>query len=196
MVGQKKKPVALDFSANDEAAKDNKMKKFEEFKARQKLREDMRKAENEQRRRDGSKSPTPQTQMPKYGLKKPQDEKKQNAVIKRPVRNKNNFTPEAEIFAPKGMPHENQEDEIQDFSPDRGMVNNCDFNISPSKVPRAQKLSDDEKEFVSFEQLDDDVPLNESLSKLPRMISNRAEQESSHRPVSARLPSGANNQFA
>lgn len=46
MVEQKKKPVALDFSANDEAAQDNKMKKFEEFKARQKLREDMRKAEN------------------------------------------------------------------------------------------------------------------------------------------------------
>ena len=111
----------------------------------------MRKAENQQRKRDGSKSPTPQTQMPKYGLKKPQDQKKQNAVIKRPVRNKNNFTPEAEIFAPKGMPYENQKDEIQDFSPDRGMVNNCDFNISPSKVPRAQKLSDDEKEFGSFE---------------------------------------------
>ncbi len=61
MVEKKKKPVALDFSANDEAVKDNKMKKFEEFKARQKLREDMRKAENEQRKRDGSKSPTPQT---------------------------------------------------------------------------------------------------------------------------------------
>ena len=36
-------------------------------------------------RRD-SHSPKPQAAMPKYGLKKPNDEKKQNTVIKRPVR--------------------------------------------------------------------------------------------------------------
>ena len=36
-------------------------------------------------RRD-SQSPKPQAAMPKYGLKKPNDEKKQNTVIKRPVR--------------------------------------------------------------------------------------------------------------
>ena len=36
-------------------------------------------------RRD-SHSPKPQAAMPKYGLKKQNDEKKQNMVIKRPVR--------------------------------------------------------------------------------------------------------------
>ena len=40
--------------------------------------------------------------------------------------------PEAEVYAPKGMPHEDEKDEIGDFSQQRGIANNCDFNISPS----------------------------------------------------------------
>lgn len=75
--------MALDIGLDSNDA-DAKMRKFEEFKARQRLRDEMRK-EKAAARRD-SHSPKPQAAMPKYGLKKPNDEKKQNTVIKRPVR--------------------------------------------------------------------------------------------------------------
>lgn len=45
------------------------MRKFEEFKARQRLRDEMRKEKAAMRRE--SQSPKPQVAMPKYGLRKP-----------------------------------------------------------------------------------------------------------------------------
>ena len=44
----------------------------------------MRKEKNAARR--DSASPKPETKMPKYGLKKPKDEKNENKIIKRAVR--------------------------------------------------------------------------------------------------------------
>ena len=75
--------MALDIGLDSNDA-DAKMRKFEEFKARRRLIDEMRK-EKAAARRD-SHSPKPQAAMPKYGLKKQNDEKKQNMVIKRPVR--------------------------------------------------------------------------------------------------------------
>ena len=73
VVASKKQPVALDIGLDNDNMKNEKMRKFEEFKARQRLREEMRK-EKAAARRDSSADKAeaqPQANMPKYGLKKP-----------------------------------------------------------------------------------------------------------------------------
>ena len=53
VVASKKQPVALDIGLDNDNMKNEKMRKFEEFKARQRLREEMRK-EKAAARRDSS----------------------------------------------------------------------------------------------------------------------------------------------
>ena len=106
-------------------------------------------------RRD-SHSPKPQAAMPKYGMKKLQDEKKQNAVIKRPVRR--GGEPEVQIYAPS--PRAGQWDDDEEETKE-GVFNDCNFNVSPSKVPPSQRRNIPEQTAAQDDD-SDEIDLNAS----------------------------------
>ena len=66
--------------------------------------------------------------MPKYGLKKPVDQKQQSKLIKRPVRK-----PESAWSAPQVQDLEDDEEEETKGEGLPSLFNECDFKISPNK---------------------------------------------------------------
>ena len=80
--------------------------------------------------------------MPRYGQKKPLDPKKSSQLIKRPVRKQgppvksSGFQPEVQIYTPDDN-FENSDEEEEN----KGIMNDCNFNISPSRVPNSARRS-------------------------------------------------------
>ena len=110
------------------------MRKFEEFKARQKFKEEVRK----QRQREASASPKPAPKMPKYAGVKPADEKKKTQVIKRPVRRAQKVTNDNGPSV--SQPFEDQEDAQEEETKGERLptiLNDCNFKISPQSRQHA-----------------------------------------------------------
>lgn len=98
-------------------------------------------------------------------------------MIKRPVRKA------------QGGGFESQADDVQIYEPRRPstidvtnedeeeknemVINDCDFNISPSRVPPSDKKSFLPRNDDASDLAEDGINLNASLSKLPRMIVNQ-----------------------
>jgi len=89
--------------------------------------------------------------MPKYGTRKPVDQKQQGKIIKRPVRK---YTAED-----LEEPEETKGDNLPNI------LNECDFKVSPAKFGNLAARVDSDSD-----NGEEEAPLRASLSKLPQMF--------------------------